>query len=331
MQKIRQCISLLFAALSLLLVASPVTYAATSSAATGSGNGYRITPVRTDLTLNKGTTKDVTVYIKNISSKTEELQVLINDFTSDNELGSPALLLNSKNAPEHGLKQYITAPRDTISLQPNQQKAVNIRIAIPDDAKAGGYFGAVRFAPAGIPNAERVNVNLAASVASLILVTVPGNYSEQLSVASFDIAQDGNQHSFFTTSKNLQAIVRFQNSGDVQEQPFGKVLVSKDGKTVYSAEINDTDPRGNVLPDSIRKFSVDLKKIGSFGKYTVEGNFGYGSKGQLLSAKTTFYVIPLAAIIAVILLLLVIVLAVFVLPRMVRSHDRRVLRRSGRR
>jgi hypothetical protein len=135
----------------------------------------------------------------------------------------------------------------------------------------------------------------------------------------------------FTSNKDLKASVRFRNAGNVQEQPFGKVQLKKGDKVLGSFEVNASDPRGNVLPDSIRRFDISLKNVGSFGKYTLQGNFGYGSNGQLLSASTTFYVVPLALIIVVVVLIALIVFLVVGGPRLVKRYNRRVLRSAGRR
>jgi hypothetical protein len=71
-------------------------------------------------------------------------------------------------------------------------------------------------------------------------------------------------------------------------------------------------------------------KVGGFGAYKLEGNFGYGSNGQLLSASTTFYVIPKAVIIGFILIVLLIIFLVLGLPRLIRAYNRRVIARAGR-
>lgn len=303
-------------------------FAATTPAANG-GNGYKISPVRTDLTLEPGKSQTLQIYVQNVSSVVENLQVVINDFQASNdESGNPALLLNGKNAAVHGLRQFITVPTQTLSLQPNEQKVVSVVIAMPTTVTAGGYYGAVRIAPASV-NATN-NVTLAASVASLILVKVPGDTKEQVSIASIGVESGTKQRSIFTSGKNLTAVVRFQNNGDVQEEPFGKIILKK-GSTTTSYEINNTDPRGNVLPGSIRKFTVPLTKTSSFGKYTLQGNFGYGSNGQLLSASTTFYVIPVTAIVALIVIVALLLFAIFELPRLVKRYNRRVLRKAGRR
>jgi hypothetical protein len=303
-----------------------------SSVFAANANGYRVSPVRTELILEPGGTKSFPVYVQNISGATENLQVVVNDFEAGaDESGQPALLLNGKDAPRHGLRRYVTVPTSTITLKPNEQKSVTIQVAIPKNVPGGGYFGAIRFAPAGDTSEKGKNVNLAASVASLVLVKVPGQITEQLSIASFDVRQGDSPRILFTSNKNLKAVVRFQNSGNVQEQPFGKIQLKKGKQVLATTDINTTDPRGNVLPDSIRRFSVDLNKVGKFGKYTIEGNFGYGTTGQLLSAKTTFYVIPVYLLVLVLLLLALILFLIFGLPRLIRNYNRHILARAGRR
>jgi len=310
-------------------VAFGSTIPAFAATQTGGGNGYKISPVRTDLTIDPGTQKTIDVYTQNVSSAVENLQVVINDFQAGtDESGTPALLLNGKQAPTHSLKQYVL-PTSNFTLEPGAQQDVKITIAIPANAVPGGYYGAVRFAPASVDASK--NVTLSASVASLVLVKVPGNIKEQVGIASFDARVDDHVRSIFTSSKNITAVVRFENKGDVQEEPFGKVILKKGNKQLATYEVNNTDPRGNVLPGSIRKFSVKLTKVSSFGKYTLQGNFGYGSNGQLLSASTTFYVIPLWAIIVGIVVILLIIAAIVLLPRKIRTYNRRVARKASRR
>jgi len=295
-----------------------------------SGSGYRVSPVRSDLTIAPGTSQTVTVYVQNVASVPENVQVIINDFqAAQDESGRPELLLNGQNTASHGLKQYISLPISIFSLQPNEQRAVAVKVTIPLNTAGGGYFGAVRFAPASLTSGE--NVNLAPSVASLILVTVPGKIQERLSIASFDVRNGDHPQKFLLSGKNLQAVARFQNSGNLQEEPFGKVLLKRGNTVLGSYEINNSDPRGNVLPNSIRRFSVALPTLHTFGKYTVEGNFGYGSTGQLLSASTTFYLIPLLDIILVLVVILVLLFAIFGLPRLLRAYNQRIIQRANRR
>lgn len=339
-QKFRLPIAGLLMAVALVLAGSGSTHAASSG-----GNGLRISPVRTDLTINPGKSATVNVNVTNVTSAPATLQTIINDFTaSPDESGNPAIILDSTQyASSHSLKRFV-APVSAITLQPGQSKIVPIVINIPAKAAGGGYFGAVRFAPANTSLDPGQNISLAGSVGSLILVKVPGDIKEQLTIASFDARLNGAASSFFTRTKiqrknadsrkteYITATVRFQNEGNVQVAPFGKILLkNRSGKVLATYEISNSSSPANVLPDSIRKFSVPLDKVGGFGQYKVQGNFGYGSTGQLLSASTTFYVIPLWLIIAFVAGVLLLVFLIFGLPRLVRAYNQRILRQAGRR
>lgn len=315
------------------LIISSVIPGVASAASVGSANGLRVSPVTTNLTLSPGESQVVTVYVQNVTDNTVELQAVVNDFVAapNNENGIPALLLNpGQYAPTHSLKRFI-APLANVTLGPREQKAISVDITIPKGTSGGGYYGAVRFAPASLDTSK--NITLSASVASLILVRVPGNFKEQLNLVSFDVRKgvNGGSSVIFTSGKNLVVAARFQNVGDAQEQPFGKVLLRQDSKQLASYEINDSTPRGNVLPGSIRIFTVNLDHIGTFGKYTVIGNFGYGTSGQLVSGQTTFYIIPVPAILGVLAIVLIILFFIFVFPRMKSAYDRGVLSRARRR
>jgi hypothetical protein len=315
------------AMLALLLVFLP------TSSVFAAGNGLRVSPVRTDLVLNPGQNHTVNINVTNVTSQPATLQAVINDFVGNpDESGNPALLLNpDQYASNRSLKRLI-APVKDFSMKPGESKTVPVVISIPKNAAGGGYFGAVRFGPAGSNAAQDQTVSLAGSVGSLILVKVPGDIREQLSIASFDVRRKDSPSSLYMDTKDLSATVRFKNDGNVQEAPFGKILLkNRSGKVLSTYEINNTNPPGNVLPDSIRKFTVPIKGVGSFGQYKLEGNFGYGSGGQLLSASTTFYVVPKSLILIFILIVALLAFLVFGMPRLVRSYNRRVIRKATRR
>jgi hypothetical protein len=316
-----------------IIIASALTAPAFgASVSSGGGDGLKVSPVTSNIVVDPGQTRMVTVYVQNVTKASVSLQAVVNDFVAaDNESGQPALLLEpDQYAPTHSLKRYI-APIGNFTLGAGQQKAIPVVISIPKGISGGGYYGAVRFAP--VSSTGTSNVTLSASVGSLILVKVPGAYKEDLQLLSFD-ATAGNTASpqvVFFSPDDITIMARFENKGDVQEQPFGKILLKQGSSQLASYEINNTSPPGNVLPGSIRRFTVKLTKVGIFGQYTIVGNFGYGANGQLLSGQTTFYVIPLAAIIIVLLVIALIVFGIFGLPRLINRYNERVIRRASRR
>jgi hypothetical protein len=273
----------------------------------------------------------------NLTADTGPIQAVIDDFVAgNNEVGIPQILISGQAAPSHGLKSYVASVKP-FNVSAHQQLEIPITISIPKGTPAGGYYGAVRFLPynPAQPGAGK-NVALSGSVASLILVTVPGKVNQQMSIASFDVRKlitapytFSGPNWLFPNNKKLYAVVRFDNTGGIQEQPFGKIILEK-GKTVLdTTSINSSVPAGSVLPSSIRMFYEPLSGLGSLGKYTILGNFGYGTDGQLLSDSYSFYIIPNIVFILAGILVLIVLILIFVLPRMLRARDKRS-RRSSR-
>jgi hypothetical protein len=117
----------------------------------------------------------------------------------------------------------------------------------------------------------------------------------------------------------------------VQVGPFGTIVLRKGGEIINTFQVNNVEPHGVVLPESVRRFDVDISKVRSLGRYTIEANFGYGSTGQLITAKKTFYVVPIPIIILVVLAALALAFLIIVLPRMIKSYNKRVIRKASRR
>ena len=304
---------------------------AAQTAAVGAGNALKVSPVRIDIRMDPGTTQDITLTIQNLTGARAILHPVTNDFVaSGDESGRPNIILNENEyAPSHSLKRLVEPLKD-ITMEAGESRQVKVTITAPKDAVGGGYYGAVRFAPAN--NEGDKNVNLAASVGTLVLLRMNGDIKEDLSIESFDVRKTGaDPASFFIDKGHLNAVVRFKNSGNVQVEPFGTITLKRFGKQVGEYKINDRGVPGSVLPDSVRRFDVPLDKLSPFGKYTLTGNFGYGESGQLLTAQATFYVIPVFLILIGVGVILLLLFLIFVLPRMIRAYNRRIIRRANRR
>lgn len=307
---------------SVVLIAS--MYAPSVSAAE-SANVLKISPVRTDVQVKNGETKVVQITATNTSNKAVSVKVIENDFVSGDERGTPALILDEdKYAPAHSLKRYMVPVPDVL-IPAGQAKVIEVKIVIPADAPAGGYFGAIRLAPSDPDTGGQVNMS--ASVASLLLVTIPGEVAQKLSLTDFAIQQNGHADSFFLKPDNLQLSARFQNGGGLQLSPMGKVSVLKGDKVVYDVDFNAGNPRDTILPASARRWDVPFEKIDTFGHYTVQATFTYGTTNQTIEASKSFWVVPMWMIITAIVALVVIIGAIVLTVVLVLKRRKR---RSGR-
>lgn len=267
-------------------------------------NTLKVSPVRTDIEVLPGARKVVQVTITNLAETRVTVRPVANDFIAGDERGTAALILDEDAyAPTHSLKRFMS-PLSSVVIGPKESKTINVVIAVPSTAQAGGYFGSVRFMPSDPDDGGQVN--LSPSVASLILLKVPGATVEDLRVTTFEVQKQGKAGVYFSKPDNLQLFTRFENKGNLQVAPRGKIYVQRGRDVVYEADFNMGTPADMILPDSARRWDVPLRDIGTFGRYTVTATFTYGEKNQTIELERVFWALPLWILISAVSFLLII-------------------------
>lgn len=289
-----------------------------TQAQTQGSNGLSITPTRFEFTIERGKSDLASIQIKNVTDQPILAKAYINDFEADGNTGNPKLIIDeSKERSSSSIKDFVLGLED-VEVPGGETKVVNLPIQVPENAAPGAYYGAIRFQSAKPDNDDikSPQVALNASVAALVLIEVPGDITEKVEISSIGAYLDNKKGSIFT-KKPSKVGIEVNNLGNGFSKPFGKVSVSGPwGKgEVLSYEINNTDPRGNVLPNSKRLFMNDLSGVSLPGRYTITANISHGRGGQVLTATTSFWFIPSWLIIILAVLLLALVAAAFFLYR----------------
>ncbi len=322
MSYIRRIVSTFVVGLIALMALQPV-YAQTSKP---TANGFRISPVRNEVTIEKGKSETVSIMVENPSGLPLKAKAVVNDFVaSESEDGQPKILLDNEFAPSHSLKKLIQDV-PAFDVAANERKEVKVTITIPSGAAAGGYYGAIRFLPEDTAK-NGANVALTASVGSIFLVNVPGNIREHLELVQFGAAVDGKIKKIIVSGP-VSIITRLKNDGDTHEKPYGKIQVKDSkGKVVAVQEINNSEPQANVLPSSIRKFETILTNKKWFGHYTVTASYGYTpSNGALINAKTSFWFIPVWMLVVGAILLLAILIGSYMIYKKIQVKRKKLHR-----
>ncbi len=306
-----------------LLLAVPSVLAQTPAPA--QGNGFRISPVRSELVIQKGQSQTVKISVENPSGQTLTAHPVISNFVaSDDESGSPRLVLDENTLPPTNDFERLVSPLEDFKIPARQTKEISITISIPQDARSGGYYGAVRFIPI-LPGLEgRQNVALTASVGTIFLVQVPGQLTQKLELLQFSASQGESARGFFIGGQ-VSVMTRLKNTGDIHVKPFGKVQVRNlFGKVIHEYEFNNTDPRSNVLPGSTRRFVDNIPQKRWFGRYTITANIGYVQGGaDLLIAKTTFWYFATPVFYIMLLLLVLLSVGIYLVLRKFQSRRSR--------
>jgi hypothetical protein len=316
--------------LSVLLFASfmPAAMAATTPT-TSSGQALEIAPPLIYLNVNPGQTVQTQVLIRDVSNSNVNVTGQVNDFVASGEDGTPKVLLDQTTKDPYSLKDWVVTPT-TLQLIPRQIKTLAVTLHIPDNASPGGHYGVIRFTATAPALNGGNGVALSASIGALMLVTVSGKITESMSVQEFSVNHSGKNGTLFQSGP-VNFVERLKNTGNVHLQPSGQVVVTDMfGHKVGAVNVNL--PPGNVLPDSVRKFSqpFDSTVIGNrrlFGHYTAKLTVSYGSPKKTLTSSLGFWVIPFK-IIGIIIAALII--GFFGLRYSIRRYNQAVLRRAGR-
>jgi hypothetical protein len=306
---------LLLLTLSLILIFSSVSFGQNG------GSGFRVTPVRSEFVIEKGESNEQVISVTNLSDQDTTAGVVINDFVpADNETGEPRVLLDNTQSEGNSFKSIATT-QESITLGPRETKDIKLQIKVPENATTGGYYGVLRFE--GKTDNNDNNIALAASVGTIFLVTVPGDIKEELILTELATASNGSTSRIFINTKDIEIVTRLKNTGNIHVKPYG-VIDIKDSKNnvIESFDLNNTEPRANVLPDSTRKFENKLQNKDWFGKYTVSANLGYGSGGSLITAKNTFWVIPIWVVIVAVVALVAIIVGAFLVYRKLSKNNK---------
>ena len=178
---------------------------------------------------------------------------------------SYSLKVKARKKAVHTIKDWInTIPE--VTLKPGEQKTIDVTLSVPKDAGPGGHYGVIRFTGTP-PEVDSSAVSLSASIGTLVLVTVSGDVHEEASVAELYTSQNGKKRSLFEYGP-VTINTRFKNTGNVHARPSGTVVVTNMfGKTVDTFKFNEI--KGNVLPQSIRRYENSLNKRLLFGRYKV--------------------------------------------------------------
>ena len=106
--------------------------------------------------------------------------------------------------------------------------------------------------------------------------------------------------------------IKIKNESDVHIAPTPKITV----KNIFGREVaNFTLDSKNVFPSTERDFSDVWDRKWGFGPYTMLLEAAYGMQGQVMTAQSVIWLIPVTIIIIILLSILLIVAVVMMLKK----------------
>ena len=286
-------------------------------------SGVRISPTRAELTINQGESAKAQFSIKNVTNTQVRVVTELNDFEPQED-GSPKPLKDGEHNAAT-LKDMLILPQDKV-LEPNEEFSSEVFLNVPSTQAPGAYYGLVLYKAVPLGSQGPGQVSLTGSVAGIILVNVPGQVTESMQLVSIKAGKRTNDtdeirlsNIFAQPFDSVQVLLK--NTGNSFLKPYGRVTV-KDfrGNEVATYELNDTDPKANVLPNSRRIFTNKIEGVKLPGKYTIEAALSYSNGGDVLTQKVSVWYLPIWI---VVLAIVIVAGLVFVIMRTLRKKSRK--------
>jgi hypothetical protein len=207
------------------------------------------------------------------------------------------------------LAEWISVPPEGIEIAAQDTAYIRVQVNVPDNAPPGGHYAAILVGTKP-PTTEAASVvQTAQYVTSLFFMRIAGDVTEQGDIREFAAEQSLVQH------PEVSLGMRFENTGNVHLQPQGDITIfNMFGQERGMIPINHQTHFGNVLPNSIRKFTFTWKGDTAFydiGRYRAVATLGYGDETtKFVTSTTYFWVFPYTVIGSILLVLYLLVRAV---------------------
>ncbi len=253
---------------------------------------FSVSPTIFDMTGTPSQTWRSTVRIINVNPFELKVYVKPANFEPKGEAGLPKFLPLTGDASEEGtFAKWITINEEVI-IGPEQTVEVPFTITVPEGATPGGHYAALMISTKPTENGnDETKVQTSQVISSLIFLKVTGNILENSTIRSFRTTN------YILGKPEATFELRIENKGNVHVQPQGEIKIfNMWGQERGTVPVNQKTLLGNVLPQSVRKFSFDWKgdwALSDIGRYTAVATLAYGiDTRQFMTADAAFWIIP---------------------------------------
>jgi hypothetical protein len=261
-----------------------------------------ISPSLFDMSVNPGQEWRSTLRVINVNNYDLTVYIDVVNFSPQGESGQGRFLPVMNGEGEGvSLAEWFTIEREAIVIPREKSREIPFSVRVPFDASPGGHFAAILVGTRPLaPEVGQAKVQTSQMVTSLFFARVAGDIIEQGNIREFTTAKR------ILGKPEVTFDLRFENKGNVHLQPQGEIKITNMwGQERGIIPINQGSQFGNVLPDSIRKFTFSWKgewSIADMGRYTAVATLAYGTESrQFTSLQTEFWVIPFKLLFGILL------------------------------
>jgi hypothetical protein len=268
-------------------------------------------PTHERLQLEPGEVYEDNFTVWNLSTTATTYFIKVSSFRQiNNQPGSAIFLSEEEDAKNpYSAKSWVEVEMDSIELIPNRNFTINYTITVPEELAPGDYNAEIYFMSKEVEPGEETAAYSVLSSGVPILITIGEDYAESAEILDFYSTKKTYEKPNFTT-----LITRIKNLGDTHITPKGDIIL----KNIFKQEVGRISFNGNnqsVLRDNTGEYESnwELDKYINDGKLPVgpitaetvilyrRNNPGFA----ILSATTSFWIIPWKLIILILTVIIV--------------------------
>ena len=251
-------------------------------------SAFRVSPVRLDLEIPRGQTKEIT--LKLLGSKGVKVENLIVYATDISMKRSGALKFDRLEGFKHSAVPWFKFEQKEFRLLERQSKELKLKIRVPRMAEPGEYYAVVMCEPTKFTSLRLKDkpavLKMKSRIAIVFVINVPGRVYEKKGEAISAKAEESDGKIKITST--------FRNAGNIHLDVSGIATIRSDDGKITFGQVKLSSPgrkskeKEFVFPGSILDFTGILDRPLPKGKYMVNVAFDYGYKFRKARGKANF-------------------------------------------
>src|ERR1035437_8670925 len=265
---------------------------------------YIITPPTLSQKLNPGQNAEGILRVINATDHDLIFTVSVRDFIVEDTIGTPEFLPANTLSNKYSAASWIEVFPSGFTIKSHQRQELNYYIHVPSNARPGGHYAAVTYAPNTGLGITGIGTTVNTEAGSLFYITVNGPITENSFVSKFFANS-------FQEYGPVKILTQIKNLGDLHISP--KATISVSGLFYNQRKNLDTH---NIFPEAARDFETTLGQTFMIGRYRAVLIGSYGVNNNLpLVASVYFWVFPWRITLVIVFAIIALILTVLYLRK----------------